>query len=326
MPSLTPDRYQRLRRLAAEATAARSRAKDVAVMSTETRPAVADSWTLADLQRANAARQAEWCLDQKPDLSFRGNELAGEVGEACNVIKKLERERQGWRGSRATIDQLRDELADVVICTVLVANEAGIDLYPAVRAKFNDTSRKNGLTTFLDGDGDVAGEWEARCREAWSDAGAAVYAERVANERIEALEACLRRILQSPVVADENHSDPAWGCRETSEAIAAARALLDHHPIPAGGDDPALDGTDWTHPAWWRGHDQSVVIMCHMINQILDGADTCVGVSQEPWEATRRRLLALVRPATDIVQSEAVKAFLARQSERAGEAGEGPAR
>lgn len=59
--------------------------------------------TLADLQRAHIERQEEWCPDQKPDLSFRGNELGGECGEAQNVIKKLERERHGWRGSRDTV-------------------------------------------------------------------------------------------------------------------------------------------------------------------------------------------------------------------------------
>lgn len=106
-------------------------------------------WTLTDLRRANALRQAEWCPDQAPDLSFRGNELAGEVGEACNVIKKLERERQGWAGSRATAAQLAEELADVVICADLVALAAGVDLYGAVQAKFDATSIRIGLSTRL---------------------------------------------------------------------------------------------------------------------------------------------------------------------------------
>src|SRR5690606_9480134 len=94
-------------------------------------------------------RQEEWCPDQKPDLSFRGNEMAGEVGEACNIIKKLERERHGWRGSRATREQLADELADVVHTAVLCAITAGLDLEPAVVAKFNATSEKNGLAVML---------------------------------------------------------------------------------------------------------------------------------------------------------------------------------
>lgn len=107
------------------------------------------AWTLSDLRRANIERQAEWCPDQVPDLSFRGNELAGETGEACNVIKKLERERHGWRGSRATAEHLAAELADVVICADLAAMAAGVDLYEAVSAKFDATSMSNGLSTRL---------------------------------------------------------------------------------------------------------------------------------------------------------------------------------
>lgn len=105
--------------------------------------------SLADLRAANLARQDEWCPDQKPDLSFRGNELAGEVGEACNQIKKLERARHGWRGSKGSLDALGDELADVVVCADLVAISAGIDLQSKVIGKFNATSEANGLSIFL---------------------------------------------------------------------------------------------------------------------------------------------------------------------------------
>lgn len=105
--------------------------------------------TLSDLQAAHVARQYEWCPDQKPDLSFRGNELGGECGEAQNVIKKLERERHGWRGSRDTVEHLAEELADVIHCAILVAITAGIDIERAVIAKFNDTSDNNGLATRL---------------------------------------------------------------------------------------------------------------------------------------------------------------------------------
>lgn len=107
------------------------------------------SLSIGVLQHALVIRQAEWCPDQKPDLSFRGNEMAGEVGEACNVIKKLERERHGWRGSRDTVDHLGDELADVIHTAILCAITAGIDLEPFVVAKFNSTSEKNGLSTRL---------------------------------------------------------------------------------------------------------------------------------------------------------------------------------
>ena len=76
---------------------------------------------MIELHKANYARCKEWDPDTVLDLPFWGVELAGEVGEACNVIKKLERERLGLRGSRATIQQLSEELADCIICTDLVA-------------------------------------------------------------------------------------------------------------------------------------------------------------------------------------------------------------
>src|ERR1051326_2562917 len=94
---------------------------------------------LRALRRANIERQAAWCPDEVPDLMFRTNELAGETGEVCNVAKKLERERKGWRGTRDTTEHLAEELADVVICADLVAINAGINLDEAVIAKFNAT-------------------------------------------------------------------------------------------------------------------------------------------------------------------------------------------
>lgn len=80
------------------------------------------------LREANIARQAEWDAGNAITLTYRANELAGEMGEACNVIKKLERERLGIRGSRATLLQLAEELADVVICADLTAMTACEDM------------------------------------------------------------------------------------------------------------------------------------------------------------------------------------------------------
>lgn len=99
------------------------------------------------LRAANLIRQQEWCPDNQPDLSFRGNELAGETGEACNIIKKLERERHGWRGTKATKEELASELADVVIVADLIAAELDINLGDAVKEKFNATSVKYKLAT-----------------------------------------------------------------------------------------------------------------------------------------------------------------------------------
>jgi len=104
------------------------------------------------LQQACSERAKEWDDPDLP-LSYFGNELAGEVGEACNVVKKLERARYGMVGSRDTVDHLADECGDAMICLVRLANKAGFDLGEITHAKFNRTSAKNGLTTMISEDG-----------------------------------------------------------------------------------------------------------------------------------------------------------------------------
>lgn len=109
-----------------------------------------DTTTFSTLRDANRARQVEWDKDAQITAAYRGNELAGEVGEACNVIKKLERERLGIAGSRSDVAALASELADVIICADLIAMHYGIDLDVAVTRKFNATSAKMGLKTRID--------------------------------------------------------------------------------------------------------------------------------------------------------------------------------
>ena len=102
---------------------------------------------LEDLSGMNILRQTEWDDKSQISLSYRGNELAGEVGEACNIIKKLDRERMGIRGSRATKEQLAEELADIIICVDLISTYVGINLPEAIKMKFDATSAKNNLKT-----------------------------------------------------------------------------------------------------------------------------------------------------------------------------------
>lgn len=101
------------------------------------------------LREANIERNKEWDPDGRISLSFRGNELAGEVGEACNIVKKLDRELLGLRGSRSTPEKLAEELADIIIGVDLIAMQLNIDLWPAVVKKFNQTSIDNNLSVLL---------------------------------------------------------------------------------------------------------------------------------------------------------------------------------
>ncbi len=76
--------------------------------------------------------------------------VAGEVGEAANVIKKLNRVRDGIPGNKESESQLRvmlaDELADIAIYLDLLSQAAGFDLEAIRETKFCRTSQKMGYT------------------------------------------------------------------------------------------------------------------------------------------------------------------------------------
>lgn len=77
----------------------------------------------------------------------------GELGEAANIAKKLNRVRDGIVGNTETPDELKanlaDELADTFIYLDLIAQSQGIDLEAAVVSKFNKTSNKIGYDDTL---------------------------------------------------------------------------------------------------------------------------------------------------------------------------------
>jgi NTP pyrophosphatase (non-canonical NTP hydrolase) len=72
----------------------------------------------------------------------------GELGEAANVAKKLNRVRDGIPGNKETEAELRSklarELADTFIYLDLLCQSAGIDLPAAVLATFNAKSEQIG--------------------------------------------------------------------------------------------------------------------------------------------------------------------------------------
>jgi NTP pyrophosphatase (non-canonical NTP hydrolase) len=74
--------------------------------------------------------------------------VTGELGEAANVAKKLNRVRDGIPGNSESPDELRenlaDEIADTFIYLDLLAQAAGINLEEAVLQKFKKTSLKIG--------------------------------------------------------------------------------------------------------------------------------------------------------------------------------------
>lgn len=86
------------------------------------------------------------------DLAQWSNAVAGEVGEACNVTKKILRLDHnigmGDKPREDLINELKDEIADVFAYLDLLATVAGINLGEAIIRKFNRVSAEKGVDIF----------------------------------------------------------------------------------------------------------------------------------------------------------------------------------
>jgi NTP pyrophosphatase (non-canonical NTP hydrolase) len=103
------------------------------------------------LRAANLSRCARWHPRGLSEWSLSDwfTATMGELGEAANVAKKLNRERDGIAGNTVSETQLRadlaDEIADVAIYLDILAASENIDLAAAIASKFNRTSEKVGF-------------------------------------------------------------------------------------------------------------------------------------------------------------------------------------
>jgi NTP pyrophosphatase (non-canonical NTP hydrolase) len=83
-------------------------------------------------------------------LSAWSNSTLGELGEAANIIKKIERGDMTLEEARGS---LAKELADVQTYLDILAFRAGIDLGQATVEKWNEISVRVGSTVRLTNDG-----------------------------------------------------------------------------------------------------------------------------------------------------------------------------
>jgi NTP pyrophosphatase (non-canonical NTP hydrolase) len=74
---------------------------------------------------------------------------AGELGEACNKIKKARRTNYANLANLFELNEIAFELADAVIYIDLLATRLSIDLGEAIRTKFNITSVNVGSSVKL---------------------------------------------------------------------------------------------------------------------------------------------------------------------------------
>ena len=97
------------------------------------------------------ARTGFKCYDNQP-LTYWTTALAGEVGELCNMIKKMERVQRGGidGGSSYTAkdinkEMLKEEIGGIAIYLDLLASLLDIDLQEAMVDTFNEKSDKYGF-------------------------------------------------------------------------------------------------------------------------------------------------------------------------------------
>ncbi|MDE2096299.1 MAG: hypothetical protein KGL39_03570 [Patescibacteria group bacterium] len=116
------------------------------------------SLTFKEFQRVSQQRNGAWHNDGVRPwvLPDYGNAAAGEMGELCNYIKKLQRVRDGLRNvSDNTINDetvlktmVGREIADVLSYLVLVCIQEGLDMESVLIDKFNAVSDRVGLSEF----------------------------------------------------------------------------------------------------------------------------------------------------------------------------------
>lgn len=113
--------------------------------------------TFTELRDANLSRCAKWHPGGLNEWSLSDwfTATMGELGEAANIGKKLNRLRDGMAGNKPGENEaylrgaLADEIADVAIYLDILAASEGINLARAIASKFNRTSEKVGFSERL---------------------------------------------------------------------------------------------------------------------------------------------------------------------------------
>lgn len=112
--------------------------------------------TFKELREKNNERQLFWGGVDNWLLVDWSNAVAGEVGEAANVVKKLRRIDLGTTGNHKSPEELREqlklEIGDIGVYLDLFARAAGLTLEECVTAAFNSKSDELGFPVKLGDD------------------------------------------------------------------------------------------------------------------------------------------------------------------------------
>ena len=113
---------------------------------------------LAAMRPVNVQRAIEGfnCYDNQP-LTYWTTALAGEVGELCNMIKKMQRVEKGgidsgssYTAKDITKEMLKEEIGGIAIYLDLLASLLDISLEEAIIGTFNSKSAKHGFKQFVE--------------------------------------------------------------------------------------------------------------------------------------------------------------------------------
>lgn len=111
----------------------------------------ANGLTFAHLAAVHLTRALRWHGTglESWSLSDWACAMAGEAGEVCNVVKKMNRARDGIQGKKddpeAFPTALKHEIGDTLLYLDLLAQRAGFSLEECVRDTFNRVSEREGF-------------------------------------------------------------------------------------------------------------------------------------------------------------------------------------
>ncbi len=112
---------------------------------------------LEEFRQVNMQRAIEGfrCYDNQP-ITYWTTALAGEVGELCNMIKKIQRVEKGgidggssYSAKDITPEMLKEEIGGIAIYLDLLASLLDISLEDAIVQTFNSKSEKMGFRQYV---------------------------------------------------------------------------------------------------------------------------------------------------------------------------------
>lgn len=115
--------------------------------------------TIREIAHYHRKRNKLWHADSEPwTLADWSNAAAGEMGEVCNVVKKIRRLQTGMKGVQlrnqgtdvnALVDKAKGEIGGVFIYLLSLCDALQIDLTDAIRDEFNQVSSDQGFDVYI---------------------------------------------------------------------------------------------------------------------------------------------------------------------------------